>query len=76
MFRNVPNMFVPMMWFNQKAEIDDKFANLLKIIKILKTSMIWLCYTLAGIAGALILTIFVAIYLNKKEKGKLVERTK
>lgn len=70
MFRNVPNMFVPMMWFNQKATVDDDLAGLLKLVVLLENSMMWITYTLASIAGALVLTLIISVFLHKKQQNK------
>lgn len=76
MFRDVPKMFVPMMWFRERATITPELAVKVLLIHNLPVIIVALCYTLAGI-GLIMATLSIAklcLSRRRSSDGELLIR--
>lgn len=67
-FKKVPKMYVPMMWFRQRARITPDLAQRASILHILPGVGLGIFYTLAGI-GLSIIVIRLIVLLKRPNKS-------
>lgn len=71
-FRDIPTMFVPMLWFKQRAELTEELASQARIAVNLPSIGVWIAYGLLGF-GLLIAVMtalcFVLRFKQQEEEG-------
>ncbi|KAL6438347.1 hypothetical protein ACFW04_004481 [Cataglyphis niger] len=74
LFKGVPNIYMPMMWFRLKAGITEEMASNLRILLALPTVM--LCSGIAmTIVGLCLIAAVTLLYLGKKQPVASTVRT-
>lgn len=73
LFKDVPKLMIPILWFTQSAELTDSLADLAKLLINLPTIGLVTFFGLAGI-GALLILSGVAITLRNSWEGDNVEK--
>lgn len=73
MFKQIPKMFVPMMWFRQRARITPDLASQGSLLHILPVAGLCLFYALAGIGLTIIIVRFTVLLLKRSPKDPEME---
>lgn len=72
MLKNVPKIFIPMLWFRQTAMLTESYASMAKILLVLPSVGVYTGYGLLSV-GILLFGIAVFVTLHsgwKKQEGQ------
>lgn len=74
LFKNVPNIYMPVIWFQIKMEITEEMASKLKIL--LALPIVMLCSgIIMSIIGLFLIAAVALLYLGKKRRMPSTVRT-
>jgi len=65
-YKDVPNMYVPVIWFTQAADLPDDLGSMINMLFALKGSGMIICYILSAIGSLCVIAgvIFLVLYLK------------
>lgn len=72
MLKNVPKIYIPMLWFRQSAMLSENYANMAKMLLVLPSVGVYTGYGMLSF-GVLLLGIVIFITLHsgwKKQEGQ------
>lgn len=71
LFKNSPRMFVPMLWFRQRAKLTSGLAWLVNLLLIVTDVGIGVFYGIAGIGFVMVFARFIYIVRRHRKKTEM-----
>jgi len=66
-FKNVPNLYVPMFWFNQRADLTEELSGSVKLLLNVTELGIWITWT--AVAIGIVSTLLAGFFIYRKRQN-------
>ncbi|XP_063702925.1 protein croquemort-like [Culicoides brevitarsis] len=75
-YKDVPDVYIPMFWFTQVAELPEDLAETAKLIYLVKGIGMWICYGLAAVGSLAVICGIYFVFTSRNKQPTSMDMTK